>query len=197
MPIPQPKPNPKISKVHRIKVKPVVPIATGVTAIGYAAPLPGSREYAPYLIVYARLVTKLQSKFKMGQLQPIFYPPLDDTSTILLQTEIQPDDVLDTILQGLDQNLQDALETKLTLKDKQQTLNILGTLLNTVEMPDAMWVQNLYGLAFSVGRRHQLKIDGKNLRKEIEAVTNMDMQHLAKTIFSPEKRATVVIEIDE
>lgn len=197
VPRPHAKLKPDTSIVHRFNVRPVVPNATGTAAIGYAAPLPGSKEYAPFLILHARLASKLQSRFQMGKLQPIIYLPLDDTSTIVLQTELRVDDDIETVLKGLDDNLQEALTTELTSKDKQQTHNYLGRLLNTVEIPDGFWIQNLYGLAFSIGRRHQLKINGKTLRNEIEAITDTDLQKMAETIFSQEKRTTVIIEVNE
>ena len=54
-----------------------------------------------------------------------------------------------------------------------------------------------YSLAFSIGRQHQLQISGKELRAAIQQVTDADIQNLAKTIFAPEKRATVIIELEE
>ena len=52
-------------------------------------------------------------------------------------------------------------------------------------------------LAFSIGRQHQLQISGKELRAAIQQVADADIQNLAKTIFAPEKRATVIIELEE
>lgn len=192
-----PKSKPDISKVHRIKVKPVIPNATGLAAIGYAVPSLGSKEFAPLLIVYSRLVTKLHSKVQRGKIQPLFFPLFDDHTTIVLQRELLSNDDVETVLQGLNQTLQDVLTSKVTMHDKRQTFNVVGTFLNTVEIPDALWVQNLYGLAFSIGRRHQLKINTKEISEAIESLTDADMQHLARSIFDAEKRATVVIELNE
>ena len=55
----------------------------------------------------------------------------------------------------------------------------------------------MYSLAFSIGRQYQLKINGKELRAAIQQVTDADIENLAKTIFAPEKRATVIIELEE
>ena len=87
-----------------------------------------------------------------------------------------------------------ALTPKLMPEDKQRTLNSMA-MLDTVEMPDAMWMQNLYGLAFSTGRRYQLKLNGNELRDAIQHVTDADMQYLAASVFAPEKRGTVIIEL--
>ena len=108
-PKPHPKPQAKTGTVHRVSVKPVVPNATGVAAIGYAAPPPGSKDYVPFLIVYARLLRSLQAKFRAGNVQPIFYPPLDDTTTFVLQSELMPEGDADVVLKELAQRLQNAL----------------------------------------------------------------------------------------
>ena len=197
LPPTHPKLEPKIGDVHKINVQPRVPKATGVASIGYAAPLPNSKEYAPFLIVYSRLLSTLQTKFQMGKVQPIFYPPLDDPTTFVLQTELMSGEDIDPVLKGLDQRLQTALTPKLTPKDKRQTKNMMGMLLDTVDIPDMQWGENMYSLAFCIGRQHQLQIKGNELRDAIQAVTDADIQNLAKTIFAPEKRATVIIELEE
>ena len=171
--------------------------ATGVVSIGYAAPLPDSKEYAPFLIVYTRLLVKLQTKFRMGKVQPIYFPILDDTSTFVLQKELTPEEDIDAVQKELNKRLQDALTPKLTQQDKQQTFNFLGMHLDIADVPDFNLNQNIYGLAFTIGQRHQLKINGKELRAAIENVTDADIQNLAKTILAPEKRVTVVVNLEE
>lgn len=200
LPEPHPKPQPKTGNVNKITVQPVVPNATGVASIGYTAPLPGSKEYAPFLIVYSRLLVKLQTNFTnfgVGKVQPIYYPILDDTSTFVLQKELTPEEDIDAVQKELDKRLQDALTPKLTQQDKQQTINFLGMPLDIADVPDFYLNQNIYGLAFAIGRRHQLKINGKELRAAIENVTDADIQNLAKTILAPEKRVTVIVNLEE
>lgn len=197
IPVPHPKPKPKTGNVKKITVHPVVPNATGVASIGYATPLPGSKEYAPFLIVYTRLLVKLQATFGISKVQPIYYPILDDTSTFVLQKELTPEDDIDAVQKELDKRLQDALVPTLTQQDKQQTINFLAMPLDIDDVPDFYFTQNIYGIAFAIGRRHQLQINGKELRAAIESVTDADIQNLAKTIFAPEKRMTVIVTLEE
>ena len=126
---------------------------------------------------------------------PVYYTPLDDGTIIGLQTDLRADTDTKSILDQLDQRLHAALGPKLTPADKMRTLNSMA-LLGTVEVGDTMWLQNLYGLAFSVGRRYQLELDGKELRAAIQRVTDADMQHLATSIFAPERRETVIVELE-
>ena len=196
LPQTHPKSDPKTGNVNKINVQPVVPNATGIAAIGYAAPFPDRKEYVPFLIVYSRMAYALRTQFQMGKAQPIFYPPLDDPTTFVLQTELTSEEGVDSVLKELDQRLQAALTPKLTPEEKQQTINMLA-FLGTVDIPDAQWGDNMYSLAFSIGRQYQLQINGKEIRDAIQQVTDADIQNLAKTIFAPEKRATVIIELEE
>lgn len=196
LPEPHPKAKPKTGNINKINVQPVVPNATGVAAIGYAAPFPDSKEYVPFLIVYSRMVYALQTQFQMGKLQPIFYPPFDDPTTLVLQTELTPGEDVDAVLKELDQRLQAALTPKLTPQEKHQAINMLS-FLGTVDIPDAQWGENMYSLAFIIGRQYQLKVDGEALRDAIQQVTDADIENLAKTVFAPEKRATVIIELED
>ncbi len=191
-----PKSKPKTGNVNKINVQPIVPKATGVAAIGYAAPFPSSKEYVSFLIVYSRMAYALRTQFQMGKVQPIFYPPLDDPTTLVLQTELTSGEGVDAVLKELDQRLQAALTPKLTPQEKQQTINMLA-FLGTVDIPDAQWGENMYSLAFSIGRQYQLKVDGEALRDAIQQVTDADIENLTKTIFAPEKRVTVIIELEE
>ena len=196
LPTIHPKPKPKAGNVNKINVQPVVPNATGVASIGYAAPLPGSKEYAPFLIVYSRMFYALRTKFQMGKVQPIFYPYLIDPTTLVLQKELMCEEDVDSVLKELDERLQNALTPKLTPQDKQQTINMLAYL-GTVDIPDVQWGEDMSSLAFSIGRQHQLQINGKELRAAIQQVTDVDIQNLAKAVFAPEKRATVIIEVEQ
>lgn len=186
----------KTDKVYYVNVKPVSPNATGVAAIGYAAPQPGSKAYAPFLVVCSRLWSSLQTKFQIDKVQPIFYPPLDDPTTLVLQTELLSTKDPESVLAELDQRLHTALTSSLTSQDKQQTINTMASMLGTADVPSFWWSRNLYGLAFSLGRRHQLQIDGNKLRTAIERVTDADLHSLATSIFALEKRATVIVELE-
>ena len=187
-----PKSEAKTGEIRFLTAKPLNEDTNGVAAIGYAAPRPGSKEYAPFLIVASRLWASTQYLFQPGKTPPVYFTPLDNGTTLVLQTDLLSDADFESALNQLDQRLNMALTPKLMPEDKQRTLNSMA-MLDTVEMPDAMWMQNLYGLAFSTGRRYQLKLNGSELRDAIQRVTDADMQHLAASVFSPEKRDTVIV----
>ena len=187
-----PTPTAKTGSVHRVTVKPMVKNAIEVAAIGYAAPPIESEEYVPFLIVTSRLWSSLQPTFQTDKVQPIFYAPLIDPTTFALQAEIPDGKDAETVLSELNQHLHTALTSKLTPQDKQQTLNTLASLLGKLER-----ILDLYSFAFIVGRQYQLQIDDKALIDAVQRVTDADIQLLATSIFAPEKRVTVIIELEQ
>ncbi len=194
MPPPEkpPKSAAKTGAIRFITAEPANDVTTGVAAIGYAAPRPGSKEYAPFLIVVSRLWAGAQAAFQPGKTPPVYFTPLDDGTTLVLQTDVQTEADIESALDQLDQRLNTALTPKLTPADKQLTINSMA-MMGTVDVPDSMWAQNPYGLAFSIGRRYQLKLNGADLRDAIQRVADADLQHLAASVFSPEKRDTVIV----
>ena len=129
-----------------------------------------------------------------GQVPPIYYPMLDDPTTIARQSAVAAPAAGESILKQVNQRLQSALTPKLTAMDKTRAVNAMA-MLGTVDVPAAQWARNPYGLAFSTGRRHQLKIDGAKLRTAIQAVTDADLRRLAATVFAPSKRIAVIVEL--
>lgn len=195
-PMPARHPEAETGATRRVKVKPVIPKASGVAAVGYAAPLPGSADYAPLLVVVSRLWAKSQGAFRPGQVPPLYYPPLDDPGTIALQASLPAGTDAAAVPDQLRQRLQAALTPKLTPQDKVAAVNAMW-LLGTADVPDALWARNVYGLAFSVGRQHQLKIDGKQLRAAILRVTDADLQRLDRSVFVPAKSVSVIIDVED
>jgi len=187
----------KTGKVYRVTVKPMLQNATGVAAIGYAAPLPGSRAYAPFLVVVSRLWLSLPTTPQGGKVQPIYYPPLDDPTTIVLQTELLSEKDTESVLSKLDQRLHTAFTSSLTSQDKLQTINTMARFLGPADIASFLWHRDLYGFAFIVGRQYQLQIDGNALRAAIAHVTDADLQLLATSLFVPEKRVAVVIALEK
>ena len=195
-PTPPVRPAAKTPATHRIKVKPIMRKATGVVSVGYAAPRPGSEDYAPFLLVVCRLWALSRGLMRPGQVPPMYYPMLDDPTTIALQAALPAGKDAESVLKQLDQRLQAAVTAKVTPLDKMRAVNGMA-MLGTVDVPPAMWAQNPYGLAFSVGRRHQMKIDGGKLRAAIQAATDADMRRLATSVFAPNKRIAVIVEVEK
>ncbi|HUS47802.1 MAG TPA: pitrilysin family protein [Phycisphaerae bacterium] len=192
-----PKPQAVTGTTHPIEVKSPLPKATGLASVGYAAPPPGSKDYAPFLVVVSRLTILGQGGFRPGEVAPLYWPMLDDPTTVALQAPLADGNDAQAVLGRLAERLQTALTSKLTARDRLRAINSLSGLLGTADVPDATWARNPYTLAFSVGRRHQLKLDGAKLRAAIQGVTDADVQRLAKGVFSQAKRIAVIVTVQK
>ncbi len=73
------------------------------------------------------------------------------------------------------------------------TKNNLGVMLGVVDFPEMMFKQNLYGVAFSLGRREQLKLDAAMLRTRLDGLTDEDLREAARAIFAADRQAAVII----
>ncbi len=191
------KPQTKTGRPKRLEVTPLARNARGVVSLGYAAPKPGAKNYPAFLLVVSRLYAQVgRGGFKPGMVPPLYYPPLDDPSTIALQANIPDGGDPQVVVKDLEQRLQTALDAKVSAAEKRTALQS-WFMLGTIDAPQAMWAQNVYGLAFGAGRQKQLEINGKELAKAIRAVTEADLKRLRKEVFAPERRQTAIVEVQK
>lgn len=185
----------RLGQTKELKVKPLAPRATGVVSMGFAAPRPDSKHYPAFLVVISRLYLEVaKAGFQPGAVPPLYYPPLDDPGTFALQAPLPDGGDPKEILAGLERRLDTVLERKVTAAETQTTVQSLA-ILGTVDLPAAMWAQNIYGLAFGTARRAQLGIDGPKLAKQIKAVTDEDLQVLAERVLARARRSVVIVKV--
>ena len=65
------------------------------------------------------------------------------------------------------------------------------------DLPDALLGQNPYGVAFSLARREQLRLDPAKLNRALDALTDDDLRRAAAEIFAPSRHAGAVISIEK
>jgi hypothetical protein len=99
------------------------------------------------------------------------------------------------VIADLELRLQNALQPVVTPLEKRTAVQQFA-MLGTIDLPPPWWARNVYGLAFGTGRQDQLKLDGKELAKAIQAVTDEDLQRLAEEVFAPAKRCIAIVEVE-
>jgi hypothetical protein len=67
----------------------------------------------------------------------------------------------------------------------------LAFFLDTMPVPDHAVAQNVYGVAFGAGRRHQMKLNGPSLARQLDQVKLADIQRVARMYFAPNHGAGV------
>lgn len=191
-PAPQPPGQPRLGTMEQVTVKSVRPNVGAQACLAYRAPSPGSELYAPFLVLMARMWRAMRPGAQQGRVA-VCYTPVDDPAWFGVSTSVGAKGAADEAVARLQAFVSAAIEPDLALSELLATRNAFGPLLGTAELPDAMLAQNVYGVAFSLGRRMQLGIDPEELTKAIQGVTRDDLRRAARAIFAPEQRAAIVV----
>jgi hypothetical protein len=119
---------------------------------------------------------------------------LDDPTLIAISSPVGPQATPEQAVASLRSFVERAMTASLQPFEKLATKNNLGVLLGLVDFPDMMFKQNLYGVAFSIGRRKQVGLDSAALSKSLDSLTNDDIKAAGQAIFGPEQQAAVVVK---
>lgn len=185
----------KAGEVREVRVKPLQLGAGPQSSLAYAAPAPDSELYAPFLILAARL--QANQVAAAARPQPVLrFMPLDDSAAVYVTSDLGKEETGEQALARLDQFVAGGSEAKRFDNDVARVKQWFGFLLGLSEAPDAALANNPYGVAFSLGRRHQLGIDPAKLTNALEAVTEDDLRRAA-ALFAKERRGAAVIQVAE
>ncbi len=194
-PAPQPRPRSesRLGKVEQVAVTSRQPNAAAEACLAYAVPTPADELYAPFLV----LVAKLQmgaSKLQAGRGRfPVMYAPLDDPDVLYISAPLKKGEDGPDAVARLERFVASTIKTGLRPTDVTMANNVFGFMLGTRHLPDAVLAQNVYGVAFSVGRQAQLGIDPAELAKRIEATDANGLVRVAEAYFKPAPRQGGVV----
>ena len=186
---------PRVGQIERTVVKPRVPNARPQVCLAYAAPPPESDLNAPLLVIVARM---WQQAAKVGAGVGRFrvqYAPVDDPAALFLSAAVGAKQTAKQTIARLEEFVSGAAGAEVRPLDILAAKNAFAWILGTANIPDRMLAQNLYGVAFSVGRRAQLGIDPAKLAKAMEAVTTEDVHRPAKKVFARGNRAGIIVTL--
>ena len=193
---PQPPPCPKpILPINGVvETKPLQPGAAATVGLTFAAPPPDSDLFAPFLLLVARLTGRAHTLSAGPGQMPVQYAAIDDPAAVSVVAPLAANEPPEAAIARLEKFVSDAVAdptaaTSDRMVAKQQFAFALGLL----NLPDAMLAQNVYGVAFALGRRAQMGIDPAALQGAVEAATTEDLQRAAVAIFSPQVRAAMVV----
>jgi len=191
-PPPPPPGQPRLGSVEQVTVKPLRPNMGAQACLAYRAPSPGSELYAPFLVLVGRMWRTMRPGAE-GKSIIVHYTPVDDPAWLGVSTPVGAEETADEAVARLGAFVLAVTEADLGPSELLMTKNMFAPLLGTADIPDSMLTQNLYGVAFSLGRRVQLGLDSEELTKAIQSVTRDDLRRAAQTIFAPDRRAAVVV----
>jgi zinc protease len=161
--------------------------------LAWRGPLPGEEGYAAFTVLAARLMLKSME----GRRPPLERPrgtllPLDDPGPAWFAGPLLPGEKPEAAIARFREAAAAILD--LPEADGRVASLVLAPLLGTVKVPPAQAAQNPYGVAFGIGRRDQLGIDGPALAKEMAALTAADLKKARERWFAGGAAVVVVGE---
>jgi len=193
VPKPAARPKAKLPATETIRVRPIQPQAGPVVGLAYAAPKIDSDLHAPFLVLVGRLWNRAQTLGAAPGRMPIHFAALDDPAAVSLCAPMTDGEEPDQAVARLEAFVAEAAKAELATSDRMVTLQVFNFAFGLLCVPDQMLAQNLYGVAFGMGRRAQMGVDSAALKQAIETVTTDDLRRAAETVFSEKVRAAVVV----
>ena len=192
-PIP-PKPADLPPSFGRVKI-PLVDTSNGpLVCLGYCCPNLNSKLFPTFITLVSRLqaaAVKLSSDPKVF---PVFFAPLDDFGTLYVIARTTKEETPDKTVERLSKFVDEAITSKDTDIGVPSSKAQFAFLLGTMQLPDSVLCNNLYGTAFSLARQLQLGIKGEQLAKDMDHMQQESIDQCAKKYLSEDKRIVVVVE---
>jgi zinc protease len=162
----------------------------------FVTPPSDSPDFAPLLVFVTRLVhshSNFAAIFRPSTNFRVNYALLNTPDYISIAIEPQPNESV----QDVEQRLRDAVANAKKVPWEQHELGLtkefFAFMFDTAPLPDSALAKNIYGVAFSAGRRHQLGFEGHELANKIDRVTAADVTRIADKYFSPSQGACVLV----
>ncbi len=193
LPAPALRGTPRLGQFDPIPIQSLQADAAPQICIAYSAPPPSSDLYTSFLVLAARLSASSASLKPAPYEFPVQFAPLDNPSVLLVTIPCKPGETPEKASARLDHFITAAIAPELKSADLRTAKNMFGWMLGFSDLPDTAIGQNVYGAAFSIGRRYQLGMDGAKLNAALDGLTNEQLRLAAREFFAPAKRAVVVV----
>ena len=174
----------EFNRFHAVRVQSPFAGAKSRVCLGYLPPQPDSELYAPFLLLISQLWSAgagLQSGDSAGP--QVFFTPLDDGGVVAVSAELNAGENTDQAIERLEAFVAKATAPKLRPDELTLARQQLGFLFGIVDIPDNQLALNVYGVAFSLGRREQLGIDPSTLGRGVMPSQTM-LSHARRRRFS-------------
>jgi len=193
VPAPQEPGAPRLGKIEEIAASSDPRRAAAEACIAFVAPSPVSKEYPAFLAATPRLTARASELGDGPGRWPVVYASLDDPAVLFVTASAKADETAEKAIARLDAFVEKTLKTEPTPVDVQTAKNTFAWTLGAGDLPDLLVSQNLYGLAFSIGRTAQMGIDSKSIERALEKVSAEDLRRIAATTFSKARRAGILV----
>jgi len=173
-----------------VRVKPLQPGAQPFAAVSLRAPVPSDAGYPAFLLLVQRLASSGAKLSAMPGHFPVNYAVLNDPENLTISVPLQPGESAEKAVARVNAFIDEWAGRALGPAEIQSARAMYGVFLGMVGPPASA---EPYSVAFSVGRRLQLGLDGAQLSMAMDRITAEDLEKARGEYFAAEKRATVVV----
>ncbi|MCW3050992.1 MAG: putative Zn-dependent peptidase, partial [Chthonomonadales bacterium] len=184
--------------MEQIHVTAIVPMPVSEVCLMAAAPRSSDPEFPAFLVLLARLMRHAGEigggDPTTGRFPPpVFYSGPTDPAVFSVSAPVQGKESALSTVDRLKAFLAHTVQPDLQSDESSATIQQIGILFGLGGLPDSMWAQNPYFLAFSLARQMQLGVDAPKLTRALNALTAEDLRRCARRVFAPSGWATVVV----
>ena len=165
----------------------------GAAAMAVGAPRPGEAGFAAFLVLAARLQSRATDPGRPPAAPRVFYPVLDDPGVLYLSAPLGPEEKPEGAAARLRRFLEAATERPFDEAEAEAAKKTFGFMLGLVRLPDGVLGANLYGLAYSLGRRRQLRLVPEDLAGALDALTAEGFRRAVAGFTAEDNTAVVVV----
>ncbi len=187
-------PLPSHEKLQVKVIAPSFPNAESHVALSYRAPSPADRSYPAFLV----LVHRLQVNAGQLKLSPntylVFYAPLDRPEVVSLVLPVGDYEIPEAVLSRLEKYVDEMRTGMFDKKELKAVRQYFSFMFCRETYPDGIIARDPYGVAFAMGRKRQLGINGDSLMQRIDTVTKEELLAAAE-YFAPEKGAATIVKV--
>ncbi|MCZ6786034.1 MAG: insulinase family protein [Planctomycetota bacterium] len=158
------------------------PAAAPMVCLAFRAPAWDDDDFPAFLVLMMRL-----------RAAGARWAPFDDPDVVYLQGPVRSDESDAQAAARLQGQVDLAATRKADAMEGFSAINTYGFWYGLTPVPDIAARNNLYGVAFALGRRAQLGVDGERLKKAFGNLSPDKIQAAAQAIFDPKRRSAVVV----
>lgn len=183
---------------QQVRVAALTPSPTPEVCMMAAAPLPSDPQFPAFLVLLSRLMRHAgeigNGAATAGRFPPpVFYSGPTDPAVFSVGLPVEGRETARATVERLKAFTVRTIAADLQFDEVPMAVNQVGVAFDMGAIPDIVWAQNPYFLAFSLSRQRQLGIDGSRLTQALKAVTGADLRRCAQTVFSPSLWETVIV----
>jgi zinc protease len=182
--------SPQLGALREVAVQSIQPQAEPAACLAYAAPQPGSENYAPFLVLAARFwaASARAGGGETGR-PSVYFPLLEDPAVLGVSATARPGEPAPKAIERLEAFVAETVAPQLRADERASARQMFAFFLETAEVPESALALNPYGAALSLARREQLGIDAGAIGRSFDALTERDLRRAAGEIFAPARHA--------